>query len=57
MEVTFENHNDFFQKPMLDYIDKTWDRWLGSLVPDIPMFEVVIKELLPLIFSLLTEKL
>jgi predicted nucleotidyltransferase component of viral defense system len=46
-DVDFTGPEDFFQEPMLAYVDKTWDQWLGPLVPGLPPFESVIGELQP----------
>jgi len=46
---------DFFQQRMLDYIEKTWDRSLGPLVPELPSFATVLNELRPQIASLLQK--
>ncbi len=46
-DVDFTSPDDFFQEPMLAYVDKTWDQWLGPLVPGLPSFETVIGELQP----------
>jgi predicted nucleotidyltransferase component of viral defense system len=45
--VAFTGPDDFFQEPMLAYVEKTWQQWLGPLVPDLPSFETVIGELRP----------
>jgi len=34
--VAFNGPNDFFENTMLAYIEKTWEQWLGPLVPDLP---------------------
>ena len=36
--VSFGGAEDFFQERMLTYVEKTWDQWLGPLVPDLPGF-------------------
>jgi predicted nucleotidyltransferase component of viral defense system len=45
--VAFERADDFFQKGMLKYVETTWEQWLGPLVPDLPSFQSVMKELRP----------
>jgi predicted nucleotidyltransferase component of viral defense system len=45
--VAFERADDFFQKGMLEYVETTWEQWLGPLVPDLPSFQSVMKELRP----------
>jgi predicted nucleotidyltransferase component of viral defense system len=50
--VAFDGAEDFFQDLMLAHIEKTWDHWLGPLVPRLPAFETVIGELRPQIAEL-----
>jgi predicted nucleotidyltransferase component of viral defense system len=50
--VAFAGPEDFFQERMLAYVEKTWDPWLGPLVPGLPTFETVIGELRPEVGSL-----
>ncbi len=52
-KVVFDSPDDFFEESMLAYVEKTWEHWLGSLVPDLPSFEIVIGELRPQIESLI----
>jgi hypothetical protein len=51
--VSFKGPYDFFEKIMLNYIERTWEQWLGPLVPNLPGFGTVIGELRPQIASLL----
>jgi hypothetical protein len=51
--ATFKGAGDFFQEPMLAYVEKTWDQWLGPLVPGLPTFERVVGELRPEIEALI----
>ncbi|PYR98379.1 MAG: hypothetical protein DMG16_20950 [Acidobacteria bacterium] len=51
--VTFHGPDDFFREPMLGYVQKTWNQWLGPLVPDLPPAERVLSELRPQIAALL----
>jgi len=51
--VSFGGPDDFFQGRMLSYVEKTWEQWLGPLVPSLPPFETVIGELKPQIGSLI----
>jgi len=37
---------------MLAYVEKTWDQWLGPLVPGLPAFATVIGELRPRVTAL-----
>ncbi len=50
--VGFDGPEDFFQKRMLAYVEKTWDQWLEPLVPALPTFDTVIGELRPQVASL-----
>ena len=52
--VSFSSPDDFFERTMLNYIEKTWEQWLGPLVPNLPDFNTVIGELRPKITSLLS---
>ena len=52
-DVRFEGADDFFQAPMLSYVEATWEQWLGRLVPELPSFEIVIGELRPQIADLI----
>lgn len=50
--VGFTGPEDFFQETMLAYVEKTWDQWLGPLVPALPSFKTVIGNLRPQIATL-----
>lgn len=50
--VTFTAPGDFFEDRMLTYVEKTWDQWLGPLVPALPPFQTVIGELRPQVAAL-----
>jgi len=50
--VAFAGPEDFFDDRMLAYVEKTWDQWLGPLVPELPAFATVIGELRPQIAAL-----
>lgn len=52
--VTFRGPEDFFEKAMLDYVERTWEQWLGPLVPDLPDFDIVIDDLRGTIGKLIT---
>jgi len=52
-DVDFQVADDFFNKKMLAYIERTWDQWLGNLVQRLPTFETVISQLYPQIVSML----
>jgi len=51
-EVEFTNPEKFFDNILLDYISKTWEQWLGPLVPDLPPFKLVIDDLKQKIYKL-----
>jgi len=53
--VSFEGPQDFFQEAMLSYVKKTWNQWLGTLVPGLPPVEIVIGELRPQIENLISR--
>jgi predicted nucleotidyltransferase component of viral defense system len=53
--VSFRGPEDFFFESMLDYVEKTWEQWLGPLVPELPPFATVIEELRPQVASLLAS--
>lgn len=55
-KVTFKDADDFFQATMLTYVEKTWEQWLGPLVPGLPPYELVIRELRPQIAALLSPR-
>ena len=50
--VVFAGPEDFFQERMLAYVEKTWEQWLGPLVPGLPTFQTVIGELRPRVAAL-----
>ncbi len=52
--VSFDGPDDFFQETMLNYVDKTWQQWLGPLIPDLPDFSTVIDDLRPKISLLVS---
>lgn len=52
-DVDFQVADDFFDMKMLAYIERTWDPWLGNLVPQLPTFETVTSQLRPEIVSML----
>jgi len=53
--LSFEGPESFFQERMLAYVEKTWQQWLGPLVPELPTFETMIRELRPQIVSLISS--
>jgi predicted nucleotidyltransferase component of viral defense system len=52
--VSFKGPDDFFETTMLAYIEKTWEQWLGPLVPNLPDFNTVFGELRPMITLLVS---
>jgi uncharacterized protein len=52
-KVSFKGAGDFFQEAMMAYVEKTWDQWLGPLVPNLPPYRIVIGELRPQIEGIL----
>ena len=50
--VTFAGAGDFFQERMLAFVEKTWQQWLGPLVPQLPAYQTVLGELRPQITAL-----
>lgn len=53
--VSFSSANDFFQEPLLSYVKRTWEQWLGPLVHRLPSFDIVIGELYPQIVDLISR--
>lgn len=53
-KVDFADAESFFPPPLLVVVEKTWDQWLGPLVPDLPTYSRVVGELRPLIVDLLS---
>ncbi len=44
-KVEFNSPEVFFNKTLLNYVAKTWEQWLGPLVPELPQFTFVIDSL------------
>jgi predicted nucleotidyltransferase component of viral defense system len=55
-QVTFTGPESFFQEAMLTLVEKGWVQGLGSLVPGLPPFQTVIRELRSQIASLLMKR-
>ena len=51
--VGFQNEEDFFRGNMMTHVEKTWEQWLGPLVPHLASFQTVISNLRPEITKLL----
>ena len=43
--VRFTSSKDFFPDTLMTHVEKTWEQWLGPLVPDLPLFQTVITKL------------
>jgi len=54
--VDFDGPDAFFREPMMSYVARTWEQWLGPLVPDLPSCDTVIQELRPRIDELLARR-
>jgi predicted nucleotidyltransferase component of viral defense system len=54
-DVAFGGAEDFFREPMLSYVERTWQQWLGPLVAGPPRFDTVIRELREELPRLLTD--
>ena len=50
--VSFAGPEDCFEQRMLAYVERTWDQWLGPLVPGLPAFATVLGELRPQVAAL-----
>jgi len=53
--VDFQSEENFFRENMLTLVEKTWEQWLGPLVPNLPSFQTVIGNLRPEIAKLLAK--
>jgi predicted nucleotidyltransferase component of viral defense system len=53
-DVTFQGAEGFFQDPMLGYVERTWEQWLGPLLVELAPFDTVIRELRRELAGLLT---
>ncbi len=53
--VSFNGAGDFFPEKMLAYVEKTWNQWLGPLVPDLPSYGKVIGALRPQVEIILSS--
>jgi predicted nucleotidyltransferase component of viral defense system len=51
--VDFTDAEAFFEELTLGHVEKTWDQWLGTLVPGLPSFAQVIGELRPMVVALI----
>lgn len=56
-QVSFSGPGSFFPETMLSTVEKTWQDWLGILVPHLPPYHTVLSELRPQITRLLAEKI
>ena len=53
--VSFDVVDDFFRPVILEQVERTWDQWLGQLVPDLPGYQRVVGELRPMIAEILND--
>jgi len=53
--MSFQVPDDFFKEKMLSYVERTWDQWLGNLVPNLPTFKTVTNELRSQIANMLVN--
>jgi predicted nucleotidyltransferase component of viral defense system len=51
--VAFDDARTFFDTTTLTFVEKTWEKWLEPLVPQLPPFGLVIDELRPQVDALL----
>jgi len=51
-KVDFSGPEEFFDKTLMDYVAKTWEQWLGPLVPDLPPFNPLIDDLKQKLFDI-----
>jgi len=54
-QVTFTGPEGFFPPQILTEVEKTWDQWLGPLVPGLPTYTTVIEALRPQVAALLDQ--
>jgi len=43
--VTYTNGDNFFTNHLLSLVEKTWEQWLGPLLPELPAYKMVIEDL------------
>jgi uncharacterized protein len=53
--VRFDGPDSFFPESVMSYVSRTWEQWLGNLVPDLPAYDTVIQGLRPRIEGLLAS--
>ncbi|MEP0813657.1 MAG: nucleotidyl transferase AbiEii/AbiGii toxin family protein [bacterium] len=53
-KIFFNAPEDFFEERMLAYVEKTWDQFLGPLVPELPDYHTVIGALRPIVKSIVS---
>jgi len=54
-DLSFETADDFFQATIRAQVERSWEEWLGQLVPALPTYERVIGELRPMVDEILAE--
>jgi predicted nucleotidyltransferase component of viral defense system len=52
-DVAFSGPESFFPDAILSGVERTWEQWLGPLVPDLPPYRRVIEDLRPQVAALL----
>jgi predicted nucleotidyltransferase component of viral defense system len=55
-DVAFSGPESFFSDAMLANVEKTWNQWLGPLVPSLPPYATVVAELRPKVAALIDAK-
>jgi predicted nucleotidyltransferase component of viral defense system len=53
--VFFKSGADFFPDVVMGEVERTWDQWLGPLVPELPPYQKVIGELKPSVAKILEK--
>lgn len=51
--VHYNCFEDFFPEDILTQVEETWETHLGRLLRDLPLYDLVIKELRPQVRTLL----
>jgi predicted nucleotidyltransferase component of viral defense system len=54
-DVTFTSSESFFPDALLATVEKTWKRWLGPLIPELPDYAAVISNLKEKILEILKK--
>jgi predicted nucleotidyltransferase component of viral defense system len=51
--VSFKRADDFFPEVVMREVERTWEQWLGPLVPELPPYKKVVDELKPFVEKIL----